>query len=191
MQTMNIRHCTAVFVFTLATVSGTYSAETTQSKAKEEDVRIIPDDLYRYAKEQGCSQVVNFYREQPEVREPPYVYGILSANPQDATNDFSAALWCERPERGDKKYVLLLKLDGRQWPGGCPSFIEGQDSAGGLSVIRNLKEPLVWYWNMKDWKRLGKLGQKTLGPGIQSIYGDTGSIYYCHQGTWIARPTDE
>jgi len=187
---MNIRYCMTVFVFTFATIGSVCSAETTQNKVKDEEVRIIPEDLYRYAKEQGCSQVLDFYREREGIREPPYVYGVLSASTQGADNDFSSAFWCERPERGDKKYVLLLKLDGRQWPGGCPNVIEDQDFAGGLSVIRNLNEPLAWYWNMKDRKRFGKPGQKTLGPGIQSIYDGTGVRYYCYQGTWIANTFD-
>jgi hypothetical protein len=184
---MNALLMTLIAVFALATCSGSCSAKAPQSKAKDETVRVIPNDLYHYAKEEGCSQIATFYKERPEIKGPPYVYGILSS---DAAQDFSAALWCERPELGSKKYVLLLKLGSRIWPGGCPSRIEGQDFVGGLSVIQSLNDPLEWYWNMQDQKPVGKPGQTTKGPGIQSLYDGTGNIYYCHEGKWVARPLE-
>lgn len=187
---MSLQYFTSIAVLMLATFSGGCSAETIQSKAGHEDVRVLPNDLYLYAKEQGCSQVSAFYKERPEVREPPYVYGVLSATGQSAARDFSAAFWCERPEQDAGKYILLLKLDGRAWPGGCPNLIVGQDFAGGLSVIRDLRESLDAYWNMRDQNPVGKSGQITSGPGIQSQYDGTGNIYYCHEGKWIARPLE-
>lgn len=188
---MNTNRLTSIIAFALAIAAGACSAEVPPTnKAQDDAVRIVPEDLYQYAKEQGCSQVATFYKERPEVRDPPYVYGILAGDPQAASNDFSAAFWCERPERGGKKYVLLLKLDGRPWPGGCPSQIENQDFAGGLSVVRDLSDLLDSYWNMQDRKPVGLPGQTTKGPGVRSLYDGTGNIYYCHDGKWVARPLE-
>jgi len=189
-QTNIWQHVIWAVSLVLLTVSDACFAENSKSKAQSGNVRVIPDDLYRYAEGQGCSQVSSFYRERPEVREPPYVYGVLAPNAEVARQDFSFAFWCEQMERGARKYVLLLNLDGRAWPGGCTSRIEGQDFAGGLSVIRDLKEPLDWYWNMQDKKKLGRPGQMTAGPGIRSLYDGTGNIFYCHEGKWLARPLE-
>lgn len=179
-----------VLVVALTLSSSASLADASQVNVKDEVIRIVPEDLYRYIKDQGCSQVATFYKERAEVRNPPYVYGVLSPDAQTASQDFTAAFWCEQPDRGAKKYVLLLKLDGRAWPGGCPNRIEGQDFVGGLSIIRNLNDPLEWYWNMHDQKPVGKPSQRTNGTGIQSIYDGTGNIYYCHEGKWVARPLD-
>lgn len=187
---MNIRYFPLVVATVLAAGSGACSAQPLQDRPKDEEVRIVPEDLYRYAREQGCTQGTDFYKERPEVREPPYVYGLFSAGLQSTVQDFSAALWCEQPDRQGRKYVLLLKLDGRKWPGGCPARIESQDFAGGLSVIANLEEPLEWFWNMQDRRPVGKPGQMTKGPGIRSLYDGTGNIYYCHEGQWVARPLE-
>jgi hypothetical protein len=151
-----------------------------------EEIRIIPEDLYQYAAEHRCLQVSNFFRDRPEVRDPPYVYGVLTGG----ARDFSAAFWCERTDVTDNKFVLLLKLDGHGWPEGCPSRIDSQDFAGGLSIVRSLHEPLEWYWNMKDETPVGKPGEIASGLGIQSLYDGTGNIYYCHDGEWVARPLE-
>lgn len=151
----------------------------------QQPVRVIPDDLYRYAVEHGCEQVPDFYVSRPDIKAPPYVYGLLT-NPYA---DRSAAFWCERPEGGSKKYVLLLRLNERSWPGGCEGRIDNQDTASGLSVIRRLDEPLEWYSDAITNAALANLepGQKTDGAGIQSAYGNAGRIYYCHAGRWVSR----
>lgn len=187
---MRIRYVPLVVATVLAIGSGACSGQALQDQPKNEEVRVVPEDLYQFTREQECAQVTSFYEERPEVREPPYVYGLFSAGSQSAAKDFSAALWCEQPDSQGRKYVLLLKLEGRRWPGGCPARIENQDFAGGLSVIADLEEPLDWFWNMRDRKPVGKPGQMTKGPGIRSLYDGTGNIYYCHEGQWVARPLE-
>jgi hypothetical protein len=153
-----------------------------------EETRIIPDELYRYAQSRACKQVSNFYLDHPDVREPPFVYGILAPEENAAFNDYSAALWCE-PEEGTTGYTLLLKLNGRPWPGGCPDRIDYQGDPRGLSVIRMLDEPLEWYRDVASDAPVSGIArnERTRGPGIQSIYDGLGHIYYCHLGTWLAR----
>lgn len=187
---MRPRYFFLIVAFVLAMGNGAYSGQPLQDRPRTEEVRVVPEDLYQFTREQECAQVASFYKERPEVREPPYVYGLFSAGSRSTVDDFSAALWCEQPDSQGRRYVLLFKLDGRTWPGGCPARIENQDFAGGLSVIANLEEPLEWFWNMRDRRPVGRPGQMTKGPGIRSLYDGTGNIYYCHEGQWVARPLE-
>jgi len=154
-----------------------------------DETRVIPDELYRYGIREGCGQVADFYKEHDDVREPPYVYGILAAPGQYADNDHSAAFWCTQTSDGEKKYVLLLKLDGKKWPGGCPDRIENQFQIGGLSIIRKLNEPLASYSYVDD-AAIRPLAGRTSGPGIKSSYDGTGVIFTCNRGRWAFRQLD-
>jgi hypothetical protein len=156
-----------------------------------QEIRIIPDELYRYAEDRGCNQVSDFYVDHPDMVEPPFVYSVLATRDEDAHNDTSAAFWCE-PDGGANGVTLLIKLDGRQWPGGCLDRIEYQSDIGGLSIIRMLDEPLSIYRPTRTTDAVPTVptDARTDGPGIQSEYDGFGFMYYCYRGQWLSRPLD-
>jgi hypothetical protein len=155
-----------------------------------DETRIIPDELYKFAASRGCKQPSNYYVDRPAITEPPFVYGILASSDAEASSDFSAAVLCE-PE-GESGYSILLKLDGRQWPGGCVDRIGTQLEALGLSVIRDLDEPLEPFWDNAASAFVSNISsnERTHGPAIRSMDDGFGYIYYCHKGRWLSRPLD-
>lgn len=182
------------FVIVMGSTSFVWAAETALNK--DDTIRMIPNELYLYAKSQGCSQVSEYYMT-PDIYGAPYVFGILPVEDGDSYDDNyrkqeSAAFWCETPQKDsqieDNNYTLLLKLNGFNWPGGCAPRIDNM-SIGGLSVSQESQPIEIMYKhkNKDDGKPSveSRPGGQTKGPVLQTHID--GHIYslYCHNGQWV------
>ena len=165
--------------------------------AAEDSVTLnLPQDLYVYGRERGCDQVANFYVENPDVRDPPFLYGLDMPRPESGRNspqtnwhnDRSAAFWCQtHRDLQEDTYTLLLRFsDPNGAFSGCPDFIPGLDIAGGLTRINVIDRPLAQFVDALTRQPLdASPGIQVLGPGIKGSYEGMGYIFSCHNSRWI------
>lgn len=145
------------------------------------EVLMVPKELYDYSLENNCAQVSDYYRKKFNISKPPYVYGVRGQY------DFGI-VWCEqKKENNDKNYILLLKLNGYKWPGGCPEKIENLRYPAGLSVSWNTNEPLNWYREVNNPNVQGPPDLMTNGPIIESNNDGVADHFYCHKKKWLMR----
>lgn len=151
------------------------------------DIHTVPADIRAYFKQNSCSEVLDYYL-QSRVIEKPYLYGVRSAvNGTKTKNDFSFLAWCKSTTRNaDRPYVLVGRLDGATWPGGCKFPIQGFDFPGGLSVSKK-KINLSMFTNF-EYQSAGS--HVVLGPVIRSEMDGLVYEVLCHDGAWVKRNID-
>lgn len=138
---------------------------------------VLPRDLARLAREDGCGPVHGFYN-RPGMIEPPYVYGVIPGE-----REASVAFWCEG--RGDREYFLMVGgVEGKRATLRWPAF------PGGLS----LTEP--GDWQLSSFQRVDRPEES--GPALTlrsrraltSSYDGIASLFLEHAGVWYFRVLD-
>lgn len=147
------------------------------------DKLTMPQDLVTYARENGCSEIEDFFDRDGQVN-PPYVYGLLPGNSED-----SAAIWCANKKDASKPYLLLFMAKDKRVLG-CPDRIRWEDYPGGLSIRNDLKLALSDFWYAGDIKQRGPQGAVTNGNVIVSYYDGIYSYFYCYRNRWLNMQTD-
>ena len=149
-------------------------------------VHTVPADIRDHFIRSGCSEITDYYSES-RVVEKPYLYGVRSTiTGNKIDNDYSFVAWCKSNDRSERKYILVGRLGGAVWPGGCKLPIRDFDYPGGLSIKRR-RIDLSGYMDFAR-KEVGK--SSAVGPVIRSE--KDGLVYevFCHHGSWVKRNID-
>jgi hypothetical protein len=145
---------------------------------------VMPQELVEFAHTKGCIPIDNFY-DRPGMLNPPYVYGWLSGDPED-----SAAFWCQKAEKSEKPYELVLKVTDPKKMAGCPAIIEYWNYPRGLSVEVHRTLSLANFRYVNEPKRAGPAIVVTRANVIVNSYDGVGDDFYCYQAQWLMRSFD-
>jgi len=154
------------------------------SRAATAEALTMPRELADYAHTRGCAPVDDFY-ERPGMLNPPYIYGFAAGEAED-----SAALWCQKSEKSDKPYLLLLKVNKPQALGGCPAQIEWWNHPRGLSVETRRSLKLSAFRFAAEPKRAGPTTTLSSAKVIVSEYDGVEEVFLCYQGAWLFMTRD-
>ncbi|MGN7726480.1 hypothetical protein ACTJIL_11795 [Luteimonas sp. 22616] len=151
------------------------------------DVHTVPLDIRRDFKESSCAEVLDYYSDS-NVIEKPYLYGVVSiATGTKIENDYSFIAWCKSIDKNvERPYVLVGKLNGVTWPGGCKFPVRGFDYPGGVSITRR-KVDLGLFADFQN-RSVGK--NTAFGPVVQSERDGLAYEVFCHRGRWLKRSLD-
>lgn len=149
-----------------------------QSEATE--VLVVPEELNEIAKQNGCSQIPDFFR-RPGMVEPAHVYGYVPGPKEN-----SAVFWCKKNTANKKPYLLLFMFrDTQHELTECPSKIEWGNYPGGLSLVRDPILTLDRFWYLNNPKRKGPKGIRMKHQAVLSEYDGKEEYFYCHKGEWL------
>ncbi len=154
-------------------------------QAAQAQALLIPEELHEFAKENGCSQIEDFY-ERPGMVGPPYVYGYLPGRQKE-----SAVLWCQRRDKDVRKFFLLFMFENTQHElAKCPNKIEWKNSyPSGLSVYKNHETDLEGFFYHANPQRKGP-EEKMTNNAILSGDSAGNILFYCHKGEWLVLMRD-
>jgi len=145
----------------------------------------LPKELLEIARENGCSEVRDFY-DRPGMIKPPYVYGYLSGPEEN-----SAAFWCEKQMNGKRVFFLMFMSKGdRRGQLKCSEKLEWPNFPGGLSIYKNTNNTLKDFRYLKDSGKKPPESEKLYNNGILSEYDGVEVVYYCYKGEWLVRMKD-
>lgn len=157
----------------------------TMRAAVAADVHVVPIEIRDYFKANGCSEVLDYYSES-RVIDKPYLYGAISlAGGVKSNNDYSFIAWCKSLGGNfDNQYVLVGRLDGAVWPGGCKFPIGGFDYPGGIGIARKK----ISLGAFTDFSYRKVRGGSIVGAVISSERDGLVYEVFCHRGTWGVLP---
>lgn len=144
---------------------------------------VLPADLAKWAKQEQCESISNFYSDRPGNVNPPFVYG-------QSSQSIKSAFWCESKASGNRKYFLIVHFNiGKPQPS-CSSRIEWINPPGGLSLYYRPGETLKGYMHIGSSKVAIAPGLKMDHEAILSEYDGFEEYFYCYQGTWYIKQLD-
>ena len=147
--------------------------------------QLLPKELLNLARQKGYAPITDFYEDRPGI-EPPYVYGYLPG-PQEN----SAAFWCQKDYKGEKKYFLVLMFKYKNHElCNCPDVIEWQNYPSGLSIYKNEHLTLDGFLYINNPKKVVPKNVRLTHNAIRSYYDGLEELFYCYKGEWLVKMKD-
>jgi hypothetical protein len=175
---VNFVSVTAMLIFSLFFLN-------TASSEDQKSHQLLPEELLNLARQKGYAPITDFYKDRHDI-EPSYVYGYLPGPKEN-----SAAFWCQKDYKGEKKYFLVLMFKNRNHElCNCPDTIEWQNYPGGLSIYKNANTTLDGFVYMNNPKKTVPKNVRLTHNAIRSYYDGLEELFYCYKGEWLVRMRD-
>ncbi len=146
------------------------------------EVLIMPKELVEVARNNGCSQVDDFY-DRPGFLNPLYVNGYLPGAKEN-----SVVLWCQVREGERRRFFLVvITHDKNHELARCPGKIEWNNYPGGLEIYKDRRTTLEGFVYLKDPNKRVPSHLHLRNNAILSEYDGVTEMFYCLNGEWLVR----